>query len=285
MDRLLSGTAAGVRRIHMRSNEAVLIFTMLCAAFHFSALSADGGINVGTLTIERDADYGETYRGTFEVSNTGSEPEAVIVFQTDYLCFSDGSNRYDAPGQLERSNADWITIRPNRIELPAGQSAEIAYEVRVPNDSTLIGTYWSMIMVEQVSALPDTSDLAGNQSRIRQVIRFGIQCVTNFGTSGVHELKFIGTQLVKTEDNGTELWIDVENTGECLAIPVTWIELYDTTGYHIDRYDGSRKRIFPGGSVRFRMNLSDLSSGHYKALVVLDSGDQEVLGARLELEF
>jgi len=44
-------------------------------------------------------------------------------------------------------------------------------------------------------------------------------------------------------------------------------------------------RIYPGTSVRHKIDLSSLPGGKYMALVVADNGDEYIFGAQYTLEF
>jgi P pilus assembly chaperone PapD len=250
-----------------------------------ATVPAEAGISVGTLTLESEAQRGQAYRGTFTVANTDSVPRTAVVYQTDYTFHSDGSNRFDEPGQAARSNASWITFSPHRIEVPPGQSATVSYEVRVPEDAALVGTYWSMLMVEEVADPGLPTRLQRNQTEVRQTVRYGVQCITHIAGTGRAQLAFTGTRLVSEEGESRELQVDVENTGERWLSPAAWMELYDGNGRQVGRFESEKKRIFPGTSVRFRISLGDTPSGKYKALVVLDNGDQNVFGAKYDLEY
>jgi len=241
-------------------------------------------ITISSLTHERQASPGETYSGTIEVVNNSDASAAVEVHQTDYLFQSDGSNAFGPAGELERSNAGWINFSPNRIVIPPHETHLIDYTVVVPNNDSLSGTYWSILMVEEVDA--DTSnDRAGeNQAAISQVVRYGVQCITQIGTSGKSDLQFIGSNLTATAGNSKELQVDVRNSGDRWAVPIVWAELYNENGQSVGRFECEKKRIFPGTSVRFRIQLADTLRGKYKALVVLDGGGENVLGAKYDLE-
>jgi hypothetical protein len=270
----------------MRNLKNLCFGFSLLAALLVLVSRADAGITVETLSVEKTAAPGEVYRGTIALTNNEGAPLSVILYQTDYLFSSDGSNRFGAAGELERSNAQWIKFSPHQIEVPPHQSSWISYEVQVPNDSALVGTYWSMLMVEQTGQASDSIvRLKRNQSGIRQVMRYGIQCITHVGNSGLHRLHFTGTQLVEGENGDKELQVDVENIGQRWAAPTAWAELYNSSGGHLGRFEAEKKRIFPGTSVRFRISLGNIPPGKYKALVVLDNGDQDVLGAKYDLDF
>ncbi len=268
----------------MQTTKPTWLLPILFAALILLLSQRSGaGVTVGLLTDEKEAYPGETYQGTISLTNNDSLPQEVIIYQTDYLFFSDGSNQFGEAGKLERSNAAWITFSPNQLEVPPHQGSRVSYEVKVPNDSTLVGTYWSMLMVEEVGLSLDS--LSNMQVGIRQVVRYGFQCVTHIGSTGHHQLSFTGTRLIAEESAKKELEVDVANIGERWAVPSAWVELYDSDGHHVGRFESERKRIFPGTSVRFQMDLGDTPSGKYKALIVLDNGDQNVFGAKYDLEF
>lgn len=251
----------------------------------FACGAAEAGISVETLSLDRAAQPGERYTVSFVVSNSDDLPRAVRIYQTDYLFSCDGSNQFGEPGEMERSNADWIRINPPRLHVPPRQAATVYCVVDVPADSALTGTFWSMIMVEEDpasdgAALPLRRDQAG----IRQVVRYGVQCVTQLGNSGTERLAIIGSRLVADEGSADELQVDVENSGDRWAVPLAWTELYNENGQRVGRFETEAKRIFPGTSVRFRISLGDPPAGKYKAFVVLDNGDQNVIGAKYDLE-
>lgn len=254
-------------------------------------IGSEAGVSViGGLTHERivgNPEIGETYRGTILIRNTGEEPQEVKVYQTDYLFFFDGRNIYGEPGETPRSNADWITFSPKRLVIPPKETSQVNYTVKVPDDETLVGTYWSMIMVEGISK--DSPEVIKPEEGkvklgIRTVLRYGIQMVTHIGDTGARKLKFSNTKLLKDEEMRI-LQLDIENIGERWLRPFLWAELYDEKGSYIGRFEGGRLRTYPETSVRFKIDLSQVPKGEYKALVVADCGRDDVFGATYTLRF
>ncbi|MBU0690936.1 hypothetical protein KKC97_09240 [bacterium] len=242
-------------------------------------------ITISSLTQEREALPGESYTGTIEVVNNGDKSTSVQVHQTDYLFQSDGSNSFGPAGEFERSNAGWIDFSPNRIVIPPHETHRIDYTVSVPDNDSLSGTFWSMLMVEEIDSDSSPNRPADNQAAISQVVRYGVQCITQIGMTGISDLQVIGAELSMTADNTRELHVDVKNSGNRWAVPIAWVELYDENGQSAGRFECEKKRIFPSTSVRFRIQLADSLQGKYKALVVVDSGGENVLGAKYDLEF
>ena len=119
---------------------------------------------------------------------------------------------------------------------------------------------------------------------ISQVIRYGAQMITQIGDTGARKLKFLKTRLLK-EDKGRILQVDIENIGERLLRPALWAELYDEKGKSIGKFEGGKLGVYPATSVRFRIDLSQVPKGKYKALVVADCGGDDLFGATYTLKF
>ena len=77
---------------------------------------------------------------------------------------------------------------------------------------------------------------------------------------------------------------DVENVGERLLVGAVYLDVFDAAGTAVGRIGGSTSRVYPGTSVRHRVDLSSLAPGVYEALLVIDGGDEGVFGAQYTLE-
>ena len=117
---------------------------------------------------------------------------------------------------------------------------------------------------------------------VRQVTRYAVQVVTHVGQTGSRKLKFAKVQLAAA-DGRRQLLVDAENTGERWLRGPLWVELYDTGGALVGRFDAARLRIYPGTSVRYIVELAGVLAGTYKALIVIDCGGDDVFGANLNL--
>ena len=242
-------------------------------------------IIVGDLTHQKETIIGKTYQGTITIQNIGQESEEIKAYQTDYLFFSDGKVIYGDPGETPRSNASWISISPKQITIPAQGLASVNYIIKVPDDESLTGTYWSIIMIEPVpEGSPESSRNEENDINlgVRQIFRYGIQMVTHIGDTGTRNLSFIGSRLSKT--NGKRmLELDIENTGERWLRAEVWCEIYDDKGYFSGKFEGSKLRIYPDTSVKFSIDLTSLIPAEYKALVIADCGENDMFGITFNL--
>ena len=258
-----------------------LLFFIILADFSFACVSVIGG-----LSREKNVKPGEKFEGIIYLKNNGESSCQVKVKQTDYLFYADGKNIYGEPGGISRSNARWISLSPVRLTVPPKETASVYYIVQVPENPDLKGSYWSMVMVEPI---PETSPESTKEEKgkvkvgIQTIVRYGIQIVTNFSDAGERKIRFLDKKLF-SQDKKRLFEFDIENTGERSLSPVVWVELYSKDGMNIGRFESSKLRIYPGCSVRHKVDLTDVPKGKYKALVVADSGDENVFGAQYDLE-
>ncbi len=261
----------------------------LALVFCFSVLSTTkAGVSIiGGLTHEKKARPGEIYKGSVIVKNNSAEPEEVKVYQTDYQFFFDGNNNYGPPGKSERSNANWLSFNPHRLTIPPNDVSTVNYTAKVPDDPNLVGTYWSMLMVEGITkSSPESSQAEKGKTKIgiTQIVRYGIQMITNIGDTGERNLKFLQTKLLR-EAEGRFLQVDIENAGQRWLRSSLWVELYDESGGYIGKFDGGGKHTYPGTSVRYKVDLTGVPQGAYKALVVADCGGDDIFGANYDFKF
>lgn len=249
---------------------------------------AQGGIYVtGGLTHQSVGLPGQRHKGTVVIRNSSDLPREAKIYQTDYSFTYEGVSKYGAPGELVRSNADWVSFSPRRMIVPADDTVTVNYTVRIPADPNLVGTYWSMFMVEEIpDTSPESTIITEGEVKIgiTQVMRYAIQVITHIGDTGERRLNFMETKLLKEESSRT-LEVDIENVGERWLRPFLWAELYDGEGRYVGKFEAGRRRIYPDTSVRYKVDLSEVPVGSYKALVVADCGGDFIFGANYNLKF
>ena len=261
-------------------------------AFQLCFLRLGAQISViGELSQDKDARPGETYNGTITIKNDTNDPQEAKVYQTDYLFYFNGTNNYADPGSTARSNAKWVSFSPSFVTLPPSGTMTVSFTVAVPKDLNrmpLVGSYWSMLMVEGVpKGSAESSQPRENKATmgITQKIRYGIQIATHISNTGSRKVKFINAQLVTEGDGKKMLQVDIEDTGELGIRPEVYVELFDEQGVSKGKFAGVRFRMYPGTSVRQKIDLSSVPKGTYKTLVVVDAGGDDVFGAQYTLKF
>ncbi len=246
-----------------------------------AALSTPLGAQVSVISStleERPATPGERYTGTVRVRNTSTQPQVARIYQTDYRFLADGRTFYEQPGTAPRSNAPWVRFNPAQLTLAPGEEAAVAYEVAVP--AGMRGSYWSVLMVE--TAQPEPVRTAQRGVGITPGIRYAVQLATHVGQAE-RRIALEGARLTG-ETGSRALEVNVSNTGEQADRLELRVDLFDADGAPAGRLSSSRGLVYPGTSIHQRFELPALPAGTYRALLVVDTGSDEVFGAEYTLK-
>ncbi|MDX1440604.1 MAG: hypothetical protein R3284_11950 [Rubricoccaceae bacterium] len=251
--------------------------------------SAGAQIHVdAALAHDRQVEIGASYEGNIPITNTSDEAYQVRLYQTDYRFDANGNNWYDTPGTSERSNALWIGYGNPVVTVPAKSTLEVPYRVVVPDDTSLTGSYWSMLMVEAIppESIESTLSATNNvpQFAIERRIRYGVQIATHVLATGSAVFTIDNPELVRLESEGAQLKISVENTGDRLAESAVYVDLFTVDGQNVGRFEGTRARLYPGTSFKHHVSFGVQAPGQYEALFVIATSDGSTYGAQFTLE-
>lgn len=252
----------------------VLLLILLCIYFQ----SQSSIVVLNGLTHENVAQKGDIYRGIIQIQNTGQTSRSVKVYQNDYWYSYSGESKHDPPGTMERSNAKWININPELLTLAPNEISVINFEVVVPVNEDLAGTYWSVIMVEGISEPDTTRPETG--VKINTAIRYAVQVITNIGNTGQSDLSFLGMELTKKND-ASLLLVAIENIGERLLKPDVKIELFDESGNSVATIIAEKRKILPGTSIKSTLIFEGVKPGNYTGVLVADCGEDNIFGTNL----
>jgi hypothetical protein len=256
--------------------------TLLCA----SAVPSAAQIAViGSTVVERVALPGETYAGTVVVRNLTKQHQPVRIYQTDYLFYADGTSRYDVGGTAPRSNSRWVVPAQRSLIIAPLSDATVSYAVSVPKSDSLVGSYWSAIMVEAAPITPSMPSADRSNVTVGTVMRYAVQVATHIRASGSRKVTFASARVVAETDGAQVFELDVVNSGERAHRPTMWIEVYDNDGTLRAKARQERGLLYPGTSLRQRFALGRISAGAYRAVVFADSGDDAVFAAPFTLRF
>jgi len=263
------------------SKSVRIIAIFLIISFSGILISDAAIVVLNGLTHELRVQPGETYRGSITIRNNGKKAKSVRVYQRDYWFNYKGESKHDQPGTLERSNGGWISFNPVLLKLEAKENATIDFEVAVPDNDSLTGTYWSVIMVEGITP-PDTSGVKKG-IRINTAIRYAVQIITNIGNTGKSDIQFLGLELAH-ENEKNVLHVVIENTGERVLRPEMNLELFDESGNSAGIIKSDLRVTFPGTSIMSTLILDGIKPGSYTGVLIADCGEDNLFGSNLSLE-
>jgi hypothetical protein len=267
--------------MHMTLKGSLIALGLLAASI--GDLTAQIAV-VGSTVEERVAAPGETYTGTIVVRNLTQQNQPVTIYQTDYLFYADGTSQYAEPGTTPRSNAKWVTPTVRSLLVPPASEMAVTYSVKVPANDSLIGTHWSMIMVEGAATEPGRSSGGRPQVGLGAVVRYGVQVATHIRDTGSRKIAFANSRFLTNEDSSQTFELEVTNVGERGYRPVLWIEVYDEQGTLRANVRQERGLLFPGTSLKQSFALGKLAAGTYRAVVFADSGEDSVFAAQFTLK-
>ncbi len=227
-------------------------------------------------------------QGVIGLYNPLDSPESIQVYITDYFFSADGTVLHEDPSTSKRSNAQWINFQPKEIRLEAKQRGRIEYRIKVPEDVTDVGTFWSLVHLKPVledSLMPKDSSNEKKEVKMKFKTRSGysIQMITNIGNGGNCKLELLQPSL-ENRAGMYSLRVDFKSVGNLIANVIPWVEIYDHTGQKVGTVEGNKRSIYPGCSVRIYFPLGQLKQGEYKALLIADCGNDQVFGGQYELE-
>lgn len=258
------------------SNVFIFFFLVYTTPAHAGIVVLNG------LSHEHFLDPAENEQGVIRIKNDGAKAEMITVYQKDFKFNYKGQTFYNDPSTQERSNAKWLVINPVSLLLGPSEEAEIVYNITVPDNDSLFGSYWSSIMIEPVNDFDTTKPKAGLS--VRSVFRYAIQVIAHVtDTNSVSKLEFLDVQLIK-EKNSNYLMIDAENTGSRMLRTKMAVEVFNKNGESMGVFTSIKSRTYPGTSKRYIIPLNDVPSGSYEAVLIADSENDEVFGIQMTLD-
>jgi hypothetical protein len=263
----------------MKIIKTITLLSLLLLVSNFSLASVEV---LGNLKHSYKVKAGDVIKGEIQIQNNDSIDQEVRVYQTDLLYNLEEKTFYDEPGSHGRTNAQWIQFSPKSVILKSKEVRLIQYEITVPHDQQLEGTFWSVVMVEGV--VPIDPNQTGELS-IRTVTRYAIQMVTEMSNSGEGQLIFDEPTLIK-EENKLYLAVDIFNKGAHYIAPEVSLELFDESGRSAGIITAPKKGLYPTTSARFKLDLEGTPSKKtYKAMIIAAGQGDDVFGLEYTLFF
>ena len=260
----------------------IKLFFVLFLVALFPFLSSASIEVVGSLRHINKGVQGDVYKGEIKIQNSGEIDQEVKIYQTDLLYNFEDFTFYNDPVSHNRSNANWIEYSPKTTIVKANTDMYIQYEVTIPEGDTILGTYWSVLMIEGVTPIDPAQE---GEFNINTVTRYAIQLVTEIEDNGEGKLEFQDPILI-SEGDLLFLAVDIVNSGDHYIVPDVSIELFDESGQSVKVILAPKKGLFPTTSARYRFNLEGIEGEKtYQTVIVAAGEDEDVFGLEYTLYF
>ena len=273
-----------IRAFTQRQFRSINLLATLLACFLFNIPTASGGVVVlGELVREHQLRPGQTLEASIELENRDASPRTVRIYQTDYRYQANGESIFPTPGSTERSNAGWLTFTPKVLTIPPSQKSTVRYLIRVPVDRSRTGTFWSMMMIQEIPDQPQgkAGVQEGTGASPPTANRYGVQIITQMADTGRIGIEFTSA-TIESRNAKRLLTIDIENRGSRIARPEMWLEVFTQSGHKAGRFLTDKATILPGCGVRREIDITSLAKGTYNSLFIADCG-KDVYGLEIKL--
>lgn len=203
-----------------------------------------------------------------------SNVDQTIHFSLNDAIFSCTENRIFS-NSITHKNSSLSWFDGSLIDKTLSPKEKFTYQfvINVPNDATIRGTYWSMLMLDIDN--PIRKEKIGNNIGLNTKIRYAIGLLTNVNTYTEVNIDFQKVDL-KKDTSTKKLEIKINNLNQYVEGIKLSLEVYDANGKKIFESATLRNMVFPGFCKDYSIDLSTLENGQYECLLVADTREKFV---------
>lgn len=172
-------------------------------------------------------------------------------------------------------------LSDNEIVIASQQSYTLTYELSPDDKIDATGSYWGVIMVEEIKDLDTIAPQRG--VTVTSLIRYAIQIISNFNSEPVKDLEIIGVDIDTTKESNL-VAVSVINRGNYMLKPIMILELYNDAGEQVFRTEIPYQKVYPGYCKLFELSINEVPDGTYNGILVADCGDENIYGINLEID-
>jgi hypothetical protein len=229
---------------------------------------------------------GDKFTGAIPLKNTSEAPVSLRIYLGDWVRIPGQGDYAPVEGVTNepRSLIAWMTFTPDSMTLQPGEKRNITYEVNVPDDWTLEGSYWDLVFIEgipteEASAAPSASEQVA--IGINTVFRYAIHVFATIQDTEIRAATFT-TLNMEAMEGGFKATARFQNNGNTFIRPKVWVELHDAAGEVVFTQDHPEQTVLPESTRDFAFELKDLTipSGEYLVLIMADYGAQNYVAAQ-----
>lgn len=236
---------------------------------------------VNGLSHEHNVQVGLRSQGSIVIKNTATTPKRARIYKTSVTHDCEGQTSFSLKTDGPRCNSNWTQLSDNEVVIAGKQSYTLTYEIDPNPTVDQSGSYWGVIMVEEIKDLDTITPQRG--VTVTSLIRYAVQIVTHFDGKGEKNLEITSVEIDTTKENNM-LSVQVSNTGEFMLKPIMILELYNADGEQIYRKEVPYQKVYPGLCKLFELPFEGVAKGTYNGILVADCGDENIYGLNLELD-
>lgn len=222
---------------------------------------------------------GQAVVQTVRLSNTGTSPMTLKASLRDWERDSLGVKLYYAAGTLARSNAGWLRLSTDVVELAPGQEKTVTVTMYIPADVSPQQLKNSMLFFTQINEQNKQAAGNKNQKQVAISVRFEVGIHIYFTPPGLSkkELNFVAFddrgKVTTTEGRVKRLALTIKNTGEVATEAQLHLEITDAATGEEFKFPERPIAMLPGADQVIYINVpAKLAGRSLVAVAMLDSG-------------
>lgn len=152
---------------HFRSLSALLCGTALLAAAAYAPIANSFGIGVQPSTVEMTIKPGDRQRQIVTVGNVHkTKTISLTMGLADWSLDEDGKLILDAPGDTDRSAAEWVRFSPASVTLKPETSQDVTVEISAPYKIKNTGDHrFALLATTMLPELDERGEVSGVWNR------------------------------------------------------------------------------------------------------------------------
>ena len=246
-------------------------YLLILSLFIFQS-SFSNVIILNGLTHTHKSNSGGTVTGIIKLKNTKDNEQRVIIYFNDLFQKCGEETVLTGKESHDKSIGKWISTEVNEYVLQGKEEYELLYTINVPEDESLIGSYYGVLMVEIEE--PIKEDDLDYSVKLKSKVRYGIQIITDIQEKSSPELDFYNIEIKKNEkEEPSTIIVEAQNLGIFYVEPTIILEVFNEDGEQAKKVEVKFKKIYPKSCKLFQLDISDLPKGNYSGVIVADYGE------------
>jgi len=247
-------------------------------SLQYSLCLAQGSLTASPARLFFKGTAGQTLVQTVRLSNSGSSPMILKSSLRDWERDSLGAKVYYTAGKLTCSNASWLKLNADMIELAPGEEKTVIVTMNVPVNADAQQVKNSMLFFTQVNE-QNRAPGSNKQKQMVISIRFEVGIHVYYTPANLFkkELNFIAFdergKITTAEGRYKQLALTIQNTGEVTADAQLRLEVTDAVTGEEFKFPDRPIAMLPGAKQVIYINVPyKLAGRKLVAVAMLDSG-------------
>ncbi|OKS86598.1 Fn3-like domain-containing protein [Mucilaginibacter polytrichastri] len=225
------------------------------------------------------------------LTNTGTTALSFKASLMDWARDSIGEKQYAQPGTNALSNAQWLEVAPNVVEIPSGAKQQLTVTMHVPAGASADAVTHSMLFLTQINEQGGSKANATHASiGVIVKLEFGIHIYYTPPLTIKKDLDFLTFYYDGIKTSGTvqvrRVAVKVKNQGDVMTDGFISFEVTNKSTGEEFKIPAKAISMLPNDEQVIYVDLPITLKGPYLLVALLDGGEETNLKvAKKELDF